>query len=719
MTRLSPLFTVLLAGLIAAPAFGQGLIVDRRPEIPISGSYQVKAIAVDAKVQDQVAEVQVSQTFHNPGRQDLEVEYWFPLPHDGAVQSLMLLVDGKEYPGKIMKAEQARQIYESIVRQKRDPALLEYLGQGLFKTSVFPIAPGKSSTVTLRYSQVLPRDGDVVRLVYPMGTHKVTGKPVKDLTVNVRIDGREPIKSIYSPTHVISTKHVSETSATVSMEQHDISPEGDFRLLYTLEKGQVGAAVLSYRPDGDEDGYFLVLASPGFTRADRKPAAKTVIFVIDKSGSMSGKKIEQAREAAKFVIRNLNEGDTFNIIAYDDQVESFKPEPQGYDKDSRQEAEAFVGNIRAGGSTNIDQALTQAMDMIQDQDRPSYVLFLTDGLPTAGEQNEMKIAEHVQKVNDAGARLINFGVGFDVNARLLDRLATGNGGISEYVKPDADIEAAVARFSGRLTAPVLSGIEMNLADVKTNRSYPRQVPDLFEGGQIVWVGRYQDAGKTTLKVAGRIDGKKRTFDFPATLAGENAGSAYAFVERLWAVRRVGHLIDQIDLHGRSDELINELVGLSTEYGILTPYTSFLADDTVELRDVAANTGRAFQEAEALGQVRGQGGVGQRAYKQAAKAATNAPAAGEQIAYDAAGNARVERRVRNVGNRTFFYKEDNWLQSDLDADRADKARVVEQYSDAYFELVRNLSREEQQYVANFREDVTVELNGQVYRVVQAR
>ena len=347
-----------------------------------------------------------------------------------------------------------------------------------------------------------------------------------------------------------------------------------------------------------------------------KALPKTVIFVIDRSGSMAGKKIEQARNALKSVLNNLRDEDLFNILVYDDRVESFKPELQRYGSSVRDEAVRFVDNLREGGSTNIDSALKTALAMIHGTSRPSYVLFLTDGLPTAGETRELSIADNCRHANERRTRLFCFGVGYDVNARLLDRLSGGNSGTSEYVKPDEDIESHIGRFYSKMTSPVLSDIRVELAGVDINRAYPREVPDLFDGGQIVWAGRYRQSGKTTIRVSGKVGGETRSLEFPAELAGADRGSSHDFVERLWVVRRLGDLIDQIDLHGQNKELVDELLALSTKYGILTPYTSFLADERVQLHAQRANADQTRVALRELEQVDGQLGVAQRDYKQA-------------------------------------------------------------------------------------------------------
>jgi Ca-activated chloride channel family protein len=758
-------------------ARSQGIIIDQRRATPISGSFEIREVSIEGRIRDQIAEVQVSQTFHNPGSFQLEAEFLFPLPEEGAIQNFVLLVDGREVPGRLLPKDEARRIYEEIVRTKRDPALLEYMGRGLFRTSVFPIPPGADRKLTMRYTHVCKRDRDVIEFAHPLSTQKFTAKPIQRLIVRASIQSREAIKSVYSPSDDASIERHGDHEVRVSFERRDIVPSSDFRLIYTLADGALGASVLSYRPSESEDGYFLILASPQVKAADTKPLPKTVIFVLDRSGSMAGKKIEQARNALKTVLNNLRDEDLFNIIVYDDRVESFRAELERYNATQRAEAERFVDNIREGGSTNIDSALMTALAMIPDSSRPSYILFLTDGLPTAGETGELSIAEHCRRANSRRARIFCFGVGYDVNARLLDRLSGGNSGTSEYVKPDENIETHVGRFYSKMTSPVLADVHLELEGVDINRTYPRDIPDLFVGGQIVWAGRYRQAGRTTIRVTGKVAGERRSYEFPAELAGAYKGTTHEFVERLWAVRRVGDLIDQIDLHGRNRELTDELVALSGKYGILTPYTSFLADERVPLHTARANADRAQLSLEALSETSGNFGVGQRLAKQRMMQAARAPVAGtggggpdnfsvsegQNRGATALGQGRLmakaapapggiggmggmmrgmgfsagggmmggqmmgrheaqpvqpsEAKIRQIGTKTFYWKNNRWVDAEVTPEEDTKATRIIQLSDRHFELARTQKAEYNQYFSQ-AEPVTVKLDGQVYHVEPA-
>jgi len=798
MNRFVSLLTALVLLVLPGLAWGQGLLVVVDPNqqvrlprpiiiwpphpprpprpiprpVPPPATYKIQELDVNARLIDQVAQVRVSQSFVNTGSRQLEVAFIFPLPYDGAVDRMTLLVDGKEYPAKLMEADDARRMYEEIVRKNKDPALLEWMGTGLFKTSVFPVPPGAKRTVSLRYSQLLRKQEGLTDFLFPLSTAKYTSHAVEKVHVRATIESREEIKNVYSPTHSVKIKRPDDRHATVEYTSKNEVPTADFRLFYDMGKGKVSTRVLSYRPDKRKDGYFLLLASPKIKAPDQKPPKKTVVFVVDRSGSMSGTKIEQARGAAKFVLQNLREGDLFNIIAYDSEVESFRPELQRFNSETRRAALGFIEGIYAGGSTNIDGALGVALGQLQDSSRPSYVLFLTDGLPTAGVTNEMQIVENAQEANRVRARVFTFGVGYDVNSRLLDKLVRTNHGQSEYVRPDEDIEDRVSRLYRRIESPVMTDVDIEFVfdERKTeegkpiSRVYPKGSIDLFAGEQLVVVGRYKKSGTAKVVVRGSVGGKQQKLDFPAKLAKKSGDETFAFIEKLWAVRRVGEILDEIDLKGKNDELTKELIDLATRHGILTPYTSFLADENTNVRDLAANTRRAGERLLALDQAYGASGFYQRAFKGSMQRASRvaaspaAPAAGSGgmmggramsgAAYGYGADAAMpgERRgrvlagqpaasaaadlgalaelaeemddavqtVRNIGNRAFYRRGDRWVDSTVTDEQEKAAQRVKQFSDDYFALTRRFGRDLTQYLV-FDEPVLVNLESQAYLI----
>lgn len=770
MKRFLSCLLLILMVCLRSDCVAQGVLVSHgnqpiplpRPIVPspsASTSYKIKELEMQARITDQVARVQVSQTFVNTGSTTMEVSFCFPLPYDGAIDQMTLLVDGKEYPAKLLPANEARAIYEGYVRRNQDPALLEWIGTGMFQTSVFPVPASAERKVSLSFTQLLRKSDRLTDFLYPLSTAKFTSQPIEKLKLTTSIQCQSKLKSVYSPSHAVQIQRPDDHQAVVSIETQNAIPGNDFRLFFDTADSQLGASVVSYRPKSTDDGYFLLLASPEVKRSDSSLPPQTIVFVIDRSGSMSGKKLEQSKEALKFVLNNLREGDLFNIIVYDNTVESFRPELQRFDEATRKSALGYVEGIYAGGSTNISDALVRALEMIPSDDRPSYIVFLTDGLPTAGQTNEMKISDLVRKGNAHRTRLISFGVGFDVNSRLLDRLSRDNHGHSELVRPNEDIEQQVSRLYQRISSPVMTDVSLTfeIAGVATesgqsiNRIYPKQMYDLFAGDQVVVVGRYRFPGQSQVTISGKIGNQPAQFDFPANLVSESSDQTFGFVEKLWAVRRVGEIIDDLDLNGPNRELTEELVALATKHGLLTPYTSFLADETSsirELADVSGNAIRAGVQLRELEAVGGQAAFEQRAAKNSMRN-TAQSTANDGFYYQAidspassfapAGNGNFSRfnqmpskttsavdtgtqsAVQTVGNQTLYKRGKIWVAenaTDIDLVKdSDRIQVVTRFSDQYFQLISENTPAENAVLAAQQdgEELLVLLRGKHYRI----
>jgi Ca-activated chloride channel family protein len=483
--------------------------------------------------------------------------------------------------------------------------------------------------------------------------------------------------------------------------------------------------------------------------ADSKPVPKTVVFVVDRSGSMSGEKIEQAKGAAKFVLDNLHEGDLFNIVAYDSEISTFRPELEKFNTDSRTAATGFINGLYAGGSTDIHGALKRALGMLADNKRPTHILFLTDGLPTSGETGEAAIVKHAEEANRVHARVFAFGVGYDVNSRLLDKLARSNFGLSQYVRPNENIEATVSALYRKIGAPVMTSVKLAV-DVESdsngapvvNRLYPKGEFDLFAGDQVVLVGRYHTSGKAKVKLTGKLGDEEKSFDFPADFVAKSDDDTNAFVAKLWATRRVGDIIDELDLKGRNEELVKELVTLATEHGILTPYTSFLATEASDVRQVAANRNRAFAEADSLAETSGRYAFDQRGAKLSFQSASQAPAAaasgagpggpglgeareklmsagggyfgGNVMYYDAKKDKQeVAANCRQIGRKTFFQRGDRLVDSTVTEAQEKSAKKIERYSREYFDLIERYGKHVAQYLA-LEDQIVINLDGETYQ-----
>jgi len=530
---------------------------------------------VTVDIADQSARTRVVEVFRNQHSAQLEATLIFPLPKNAAISDFKMYVNGRLVTGEIMEAGQARHIYEDIVRRTRDPGLLEYAEGRLFRLKVFPIPPGSTQEVQIAYEEALSAASGLVEYVYPLKTPENWAQVLRDFTLTVNISASAGVKNVYSPTHEVSARNIDDRHAVAGFEKMSASLDRDFRLFYEITNKDFGASLISTRPAG-KDGFFMLLVSPRVEVPAAEIIAKDVVFVIDTSGSMQGEKLEQARKALSFCVNALNGADRFNIISFAISAEKFQDALADATPDNRRKAGDFINNLRASGGTNIDDALVTALSLNRDKSRPYVIVFLTDGVATVGQTSPDQIISDVKKKNEAGTRIFSFGVGYDVNTILLDQISEETRAATQYVEPQENIETKVSSFFERIGAPVLADASVNFANASAYDIFPPNAGDLFRGGQLIVTGRYRNPGAAHITVRGRGAKGELVFEYPVEFA--SGAGATDFVANVWAGRKIAYLLGQIRLHGENSELKDEVVRLSREFGIVTPYTSYLVTE---------------------------------------------------------------------------------------------------------------------------------------------
>lgn len=585
------LFAVVLPRVCRADGF---IIIHDGPVVAGHFSFaplEVTYHRVSVDVRDQVATTTVDQEFYNPNPRQLEGTYMFPLPEGSHIDKFSMDVNGKQTDAELLDAAKAKQIYEDVVRRSKDPALLEYVGRDAFKVRIFPIEPNSRKQVKITYTQLLKTDSGLTEYVYPLNTEKFSARPLHDVSVKVSLHCTQPIKSLYSPSHNVETKRTGDHDAVVGYEEREVRPDTDFKLIFTQNPKEIGINLLTYKNSSD-DGYFLLLAAPGTDVKEAEIQPKDITFVLDTSGSMAGKKMDQARKALNFCLANLNEKDRFEVIRFSTDSEPLFNELRPATKENVSRATEFVEHLKAIGATAIDDALQLAIrdgtSPARTKDgatRPYVIIFLTDGRPTIGETREDAIIARMDKANAAGYRIFSFGIGTDVNTHLLDRIANDTQAFSTYVLPEEDLEVKLSNFYTKIKEPVLSGVKLAFSgsEIRTTKMYPNALPDLYKGQELVAFGRYSGHGAGAVKISGTLNGATREYTTDVNFVENDATNG--FIPRLWATRRVGWLLDEIRLHGESAELKDEVVRLAREHGIVTPYTAFLIIEDENKRGV--------------------------------------------------------------------------------------------------------------------------------------
>jgi Ca-activated chloride channel family protein len=696
---------LVLVLIFGSDAWADGFIIPMppRPGEPFPPDLSIKYHHVDIKIDNQIAQTKVDQIFINNYHRDLEGTYIFPIPEDASISKFSMFIEGEEIKGKILDRQEARRIYEDIVRRKKDPALLEYFKDGMFKASVYPIPAHGETRIKLDYSEILKLNGGICGYRYTLNTEKFSKDPLQSVKLSVEINSNQPLKSIYSPSHNIKIDKENDHHAKVTYTEENTRPDKDFLLYYTVSEDEFGFNLLPYEDEGHQS-YFLAMISPQVEVPADKTLSKEIIFILDTSGSMSGEKIRQAKEALTFCLNSLNSNDRFNIIDFDDQVRSFRERLVQANPENIKSALGFVQSAEADGGTNINDALLTGLKQIGSENKASFIIFLTDGLPTVGVTDIGNILQNVKDQNRSRVRIFAFGMGYDVNAHFLDKLAQDNHATSDYVSPDEDIEVKVGSFYKKVSHPILTDIQLSFGKVETYDIYPKELPDIFKGSQLLVLGKYKSQGSSMVILSGSSEDAQKKFTYEVNFSPDERNN---FVPRLWATRRVGYLIDELRLHGENKELIDEVVRLSKKYGIINQYTSFLIDADYQLtatelsRDAATNV-RALSKEEV-----GAGAVGQAKSLSMAKAA-QAPM---DAYFDSEGKLKKIERVTQAGTKTFFNKNGLWVDAEYEGKL--ETIKVERFSQAYFKLLSQVP-EIGKYLA-LGERVIFLLNGKVIEI----
>ncbi len=642
---------------------------------------QVRQHHVHVTIKDGVATTVLETVFYNPNPRILEGTYLFPLPKGASVSQFSMWIDGKEMKGELLDAQKARDLYVSIVRRMIDPGLLEFVGRETFKMQIFPIPANGEKRIKLTYQHLLPSDGNLMSYVYPLttvgnGREDTLGK----LSFQIEIASKTPIQSVFSPSHKVKVVK-EENKATVSFEENNVQPDRDVTLYLSSSDRKIDMSFVPFRKEG-EKGYFLMMLSPKAKTEEIQ--SKDMIFVFDTSGSMIyGNKIEQAKEALKYCLKSLRPEDRFNIVTFATTVKRYDSANNLLDasKENIEKAVSFVdAKIYASGATNIEEGLATALAMApRDSKRPFMVFFLTDGRPTIGATDTESILSVAKKANVANLRLFAFGVGVDLNAKLLDALAEQNKGAQDYVGEKEDIELKVSNLFDKVSSPVLTDISIEFPsnkDIKITDVYPKNFPDLFKGSQVNLVGRFTGKGDQVVRLKGRIGDKEQEFDYELSFPEKDIDNDQ--IPRLWATRKIGFLLEQIRLEGSESNLKKEIVELAQEFGIVTPYTSYLVlEDEAQISrqplppgavrpqstwsNVDREDRRKMETASKSMQAEsGQDAVETSRWIKSAKEA--------DVAYEATKGGsknsmqKLEKKIKKIDDKTFYLKDNTWYDS---------------------------------------------------------
>lgn len=706
---------------------------------------ELRSLRAETRIVGEAATTDLDQVFFNPTDVQLQGYYFFPIRPGAVIDRFTMNINGKETPGEILDAAKARQIYEDIVRRAKDPALLEFYNSGLFRVRVFPIQPKSEQRIRLRYTEQLSKENGTVEYTLPLKSpDKAKAGQLKNFYFEATIEATSDIKNIFCPTHTADIKIKSARGAYAVVEQNNFVMDSDLKLYYNSEASKLGLSLLTFKESG-EDGYYFASLSPGFGE-QLVPAPKDVVFVMDKSGSMSEKSMTQAKNALIYCIGQLNPNDRFEVIPFSTEATSLFGEVRDATMANRKSAEDFIRQIYPVGGTNISEALQLALAARKDSERPCFIVFMTDGKPTIGETSEELLLENIKGKNTSNVRIFTFGLGSELNTNLLDRITDMTRAWRTYVSPEENIEHKVADFFNKVSSPVLTDVKVTVEGIRTSEVYPKILPDMFKGSALTLMGRFRDGGKGKIIIEGKVNGKLERFEYEAQFPDKPSGKE--FVADLWAARAVGYLLDQVRLNGQNQEVITEIVRLSKKHGIITPYTSYLI---LEDEAVSARNGTLRQEDQLLRQrAMPSAGAKKVAPQFAPGAMEDVRALGKQkdgvanvqlseevqeyrgaenksqlktgtsrMEYsDADGNTQnLSGGIANVQGRAFYLNNNQWVDSKVaqNANNNNKVRRVQFNSKEYFNLAMENTRSNE--ILSLGRNIRFDLNGEIVEVYE--
>lgn len=572
----------------------------------ILGDLPLEHTSVEIDVSGNLQRAIVRQVYGNPIDEPIEAVYTFPLPQDGAVDRMDMWVGEKRVHGQVYERSQARQIYEDALSEGRTASLLEQERPNIFTQNVGNVLPGDSITIEISYVASVGYDDASYEIVFPMvvGPRFIPGEPAGessrgwspptdivpdadritphvvpkgtrtgyDIDLAVNIDVGIPVQALESHNHDVEWDIDYEGRATVTLVDKEEIPNKDFVLSYTTLTNSIETGVLAHNLDFG--GHFMLIIQPAAEIAVDEVTSKELFFVVDCSGSMSGRPIEVAKETVRQFVAGMNPDDSFQIIRFSESASTMSPTPLENEIENVVRGLDYIDGLHGSGGTMMIEGIRAAVGYPIDPKRVRFVIFLTDGFIG----NEAQILGELRDNVDDHIRLFSIGIGSSPNRYLIEGLAEEGRGASYYVGLNDEPSLAVREIYHKLNNPYLVGIEIDWGDLDVYELYPERLPDLFAEEPLVLVGRYDEGCSENIRISGSIAGFPWSTVRRVTLPAEEYENDA--IATLWARRKIHELTRQMyNRAGRVTEepgIVYEITQLALDYQIMSDYTSFVA-----------------------------------------------------------------------------------------------------------------------------------------------
>ncbi len=563
----------------------------------------LKHTSVEGSIDGYIATVDVNQQFYNPYSSKIEAVYVFPLPDNAAVNEFVMTVGDRKIRGIIRERKKAEKIYAAARAQGYVAALMTQERANIFTQKVANIEPGKQIDIHIRYFNTLQYDDGSYEFVFPMvvgprfnpaattggvgavarGYHAASGQSTEvqylapnersghDVSVTLNISAGVDIEDIHCVNHAINEQQVTESQRKITLSSRDTIPNKDFVLRYKVAGTHIKTALLTHE---DKQGkYFTMMLYPPADLAQVQRSPMEMVFVLDCSGSMNGKPMQQAKDAIRHAVQSLTPRDTFQIIQFSNNASQLGAEPLLATDDNIKLGLKYLESLNSTGGTQMIEGIKAALDFPHDEGRFRLVSFMTDGY--IGNEQQILTAMH-QKLGEA--RVFSFGVGSSPNRMLMDRMAMLCRGAVAYLSLNDDAIEIMERFNQRISHPAMTDLQIDWGNMDVADVYPQRLPDLIVGRPVVVTGRFKGE-PSVVKINGRVAMEPASFS--VALDETDASQEHAGVAAVWARLKI---MDMMNVATRSPEAADEIrvtvLETALAHNLMSAFTAFVAVDSM-------------------------------------------------------------------------------------------------------------------------------------------
>ncbi|HEY7424476.1 MAG TPA: VIT domain-containing protein [Gemmataceae bacterium] len=529
---------------------------------------------VTVDVRDQIARTEIEESFVNHTDGVLEGVFHFPLPPGASVSGFGMWIGDKLVEADIVEKQRAREIYETILQEKRDPGLLEWTGGNIFKARVYPIFAHTEKRIKISYTQVLPFKGGSYRYNYALQSDLLQLHPLRELSLDVKVHSAAPLKNVTCPTHATRLERTAH-SAHIEFTAQEYSPTRDFEVVIEPDGKQADVVLIPHRRA--DYGYFMLQLTPPAAGDDERDLLADgeplhLIVVADTSASMDAHQRTVQANFVSALLSCLTPKDTINLAACDVECDWVFEKAVPATPSNLVTARQFLFGRTSLGWTDLDKAFASALKQCSPN---THVVYVGDGIITTGDADAVAFTKRLRRLYEESGKVGTFHAvspGTSYEAGILKTIASLGGGSLRPIGGEQTPAAVAFELLGEITRPTLRDLKVEFRGLRTARVYPAELPNLSAGAQHILLGRYLPEGRDQVGevvVTGTRDGKPVRFSTSVALKDAERGNS--FIPRLWARMHLDHLLEK----GSSQAIHDEIIALSEEYQIITPYTSLL------------------------------------------------------------------------------------------------------------------------------------------------